>query len=438
MQNVAVIGAAYGDEGKGLVADALAARSPHALVVRFNGGAQAGHTVETPDGRRHVFGHVGAGTFPGAETFLSRFFVINPLLFVKEDRELRRLGVAPKVAVDPRALVTTPYDMLLNQWAERARGSDRHGSCGIGFGETIERSLVPGVRLRVEDLFAPAKVRDRLRAIRETWVPNRRRQLGVDSIGDRVLPDPGARLDGIEDAFLEAAEYLLARVTVAADRIRAASTVIFEGAQGLGLDQHRGAFPHVTRSCTGLRNVLRLARENDIHALNAVYVTRTYVTRHGAGPLRHELLRPPAGVVDRTNQPNRWQGSLRFAPLDAAALRTRISADLTDAERSDVEVRASIAVTCVDQLDPVGLVTSCGATRIPSAAAARRIAEEVGLHLALESRGPTRATIEHYDGPGERPKPRRPRRCKPRRQGNSSLARRGFAPVHLGAPAPAR
>jgi len=75
-----VIGANYGDEGKGAAVDRLATEAgAQCLVVRFNGGAQAGHTVETPDGRRHVFSHFGAGSFAGARTFLSRFFVSNPI-----------------------------------------------------------------------------------------------------------------------------------------------------------------------------------------------------------------------------------------------------------------------------------------------------------------------------------------------------------------------
>src|ERR1700730_14751416 len=83
-----VIGANFGDEGKGLAVDALAARMTRPIVIRFNGGAQAGHTVTTPDGRRHVFSHVGAGAFLDAPTFLSRFFVVQPGVFAREAAEL--------------------------------------------------------------------------------------------------------------------------------------------------------------------------------------------------------------------------------------------------------------------------------------------------------------------------------------------------------------
>ena len=82
-----VIGANYGDEGKGLATDYLASQGTKSLVVRFNGGAQAGHTVVTPDGCRHVFHHFGSGVFAEADTFLSKFFIVNPILFRTEFEE---------------------------------------------------------------------------------------------------------------------------------------------------------------------------------------------------------------------------------------------------------------------------------------------------------------------------------------------------------------
>ncbi len=137
-----VIGAQFGDEGKGRVTDHYAAEvGGDGIVIRFNGGAQAGHTVVTPDGLRHVFSHVGSGAFAGAATFLSRFFVSNPILFLKEMAILAAKGVELRIYVDPHGPVTTPYDMMINQIVERERGGNRHGSCGVGFGETIERSL---------------------------------------------------------------------------------------------------------------------------------------------------------------------------------------------------------------------------------------------------------------------------------------------------------
>lgn len=135
-----VIGSGYGDEGKGVFTDFLSSQSNESLVIRFNGGAQAGHTVMTPDGKRHVFGHFGANSFlPNSKTALSKHFVVNPLLFAKEKNILNNMDVDPEVFIHKDCAVTTPYEMILNQWQEDNRGNNRHGSCGVGFGETIQR-----------------------------------------------------------------------------------------------------------------------------------------------------------------------------------------------------------------------------------------------------------------------------------------------------------
>src|SRR6266850_5209509 len=95
-----VIGANFGDEGKGLITDYLCSKGA-GIVIRFNGGANAGHTVVTPEGERHVFRHVGSGTFLGVPTFLSQFFVCNPIAFFKERAELLAMGCDPVLYAHP-------------------------------------------------------------------------------------------------------------------------------------------------------------------------------------------------------------------------------------------------------------------------------------------------------------------------------------------------
>ena len=335
----AVIGACWGDEGKGLLTDALA--RPDTLVVRFNGGVQAGHTVAAPDGRRHVFHGVGSGTFRGAATFLSRFHVHNPLLHGEEVARLRRLGLTPRVIADPRGMVTTPWDMMLNQMAEQARGAGRHGSCGMGLNETVTRTEA-GFALTAGQLGGARPLRDLLHGIRAQWVPRR-----LDELGLRPGPDWLARLDsaGIWDAFMDAAQAFAAEVPMAADAIAAHSgPVLFEGAQGLLLDAEHRWFPNVTRSRTGLTNVAILAQEAGIGALDVTYVTRAYATRHGAGPFPREAA---VSYPDATNVPNPWQGTLRFGQLDLDLLHEAVAADMAT---SPLPVSHQVAVTCVDQV----------------------------------------------------------------------------------------
>src|SRR5580692_10593922 len=114
MRARAVIGANFGDEGKGAVTDYLCAQGA-GMVVRYNGGAQAGHTVVTPEGKRHVFHHFGSGTLASVPTFLSQFFVCNPLAAMYEVNELLTLGVNPLLYAHPNCLVTTFADMIINQ-----------------------------------------------------------------------------------------------------------------------------------------------------------------------------------------------------------------------------------------------------------------------------------------------------------------------------------
>lgn len=347
-----VIGAQFGDEGKGRMIDDYAAQvGGDGLVIRFNGGAQAGHTVVTPEGLRHVFSHVGSGAFVGAATFLSRFFVSHPMLFLKEIEILATKGVHPEVYVDPQSPVTTPYDMMINQIVERERGADRHGSCGIGFGETIERNLMSAYALTVADLADAAALAAKLDAIRRDYAPLRLARLGfADSFrrnGDLFLSDAILR------HYVDDAEQFLRLATVAnLETATRGRQLLFEGAQGLLLDQDHGFFPYVTRSNTGLRNVLALAAELDLAELEVTYVTRPYTTRHGAGPLPHELPEKPyPGIVDATNIPNDWQGALRFGWLDLDVLRDSIIQDLAEASQlTMLALKPKLALSCLDQI----------------------------------------------------------------------------------------
>ncbi|MDG4594703.1 MAG: adenylosuccinate synthetase [Candidatus Contendobacter sp.] len=347
-----VIGAQFGDEGKGRVTDHYAAEAGcDGIVIRFNGGAQAGHTVVMPDGLRHVFSHVGSGAFAGSATFLSRFFVSNPILLLKEMAILAAKGVEPAIYVDPQSPVTTPYDMMINQIVERERGGNRHGSCGVGFGETIERNLTPAYALTVADLADRFALAAKLDLIRRDYAPARLARLGFAHAFARNADL--FRSDAILERYIEDTRRFAEAITVADVRTATRGRhLLFEGAQGLLLDQDRGFFPHVTRSNTGLRNVLTLAEELDLERLEVTYATRAYSTRHGAGPLPRELPEKPyPGVVDATNVPNAYQGTLRFGWLDLDVLRDAIAEDLADAVRlPGLSIKTRLAITCLDQV----------------------------------------------------------------------------------------
>lgn len=384
----AVIGAGYGDEGKGLMTDYHAAAGA-SVVVRTNGGAQAGHTVTTRSGIRHVFHHFGSGALADVPTHLSRFFVVNPIVF---NEEFAALVVATRTtSVSPQALVTTPYDMMINQIIEMQRGQRRHGSCGLGIGETEERSLHPEFRLQVSQLLSPTpKRRALLRSVRDEWVPRRLETLGVTDIPDG-FKDVLRRDDVIERFFVDCA-FFMGYTRLLEDR-DLAGDVLFEGAQGLLLDQDYGAFPHVTRSNTGLKNMVAIAREAGIDEIEVTYATRAYVTRHGAGPLAHEGVDMSwLDMVDLTNQPNEWQGTIRKAPLDIDILVAAIKHDISLAQ--DIKIAPVISMSCLDQIkDRASVVLSGNILTVGRDDIAGLVEKHSGLKVAYRSYGPTREDV---------------------------------------------
>lgn len=401
-----IIGAGWGDEGKGLATDALAAQltgeGRAVTVVRSNGGAQAGHGVTIGDGRHHVFHHIGSGSFRGAATHLSRFFVVHPMVFFTELADLARKGVPDlQITADPRAPVTTPWDMAINQAAEIFRAGDKHGSCGLGFGETLERHE-HGPALSMSDLRYP-ELADVFEEITRSWVPKRLAALGVDVIPDHLKPV----LSG-DTAFTERFRKDLRRFAqyvslLPDDFLWQRDAVIFEGAQGLQLDQDLGVFPHVTRSHTGAKNMVEIARGAGITDLEIIYMTRAYATSHGAGPFPHDHGTEPlpgTQVIDRTNAVNEWQDAIRYAPLDLRELDRIISADLARSAGQGVTIDHGLGVTCLDQLGDklqmsvIDMVEGPFVSDISTENLADVIAGLSGHPLKLRSEGPCAESVE--------------------------------------------
>jgi adenylosuccinate synthase len=390
-----IVGANFGDEGKGLVTDFLA--HPYAgdcIVVRHNGGAQAGHTVTTPDGKRHVFKHFGSGSFSGAKTYLSRYFTCNPILYFQELEKLHAFGIQPKVYIDPQSPLTTPYDMMINQIVEEYRGAGRHGSCGVGFGETIEREQNSIFGLKISDGLDMNAVRSKLEYIRTRYLPERLDRLGVATLSkeweERVFSDQ------ILSWYLEKLESMIDMIHLSDISIlKKYDGIVFESAQGLLLDQDYGSFPHVTRSHTGIKNALCLSEEAEIDTLDVTYITRAYCTRHGAGPLPHELSEKPyKGIEDQTNIYNQYQGSLRFADLDLDILRKSIWHDLSHA-KGHTKIRYYLAVTCLDQIDESFRYVFGGGVIVGEKDGfLGKALSATGAHKLITSHGPTRDTMK--------------------------------------------
>lgn len=399
----AVIGSHYGDEGKGLITDYLASRHKNTLVIRYNGGAQAGHTVVTPQNKRHIFHQLGSGSFTGAATYLSQFFIFDPNHFMDEYAQGKTLFKIPPVYVDPRCCIATPYDLLLNQYAEYARGSAKHGSCGLGIGETVARNEDIDYQLKANDLLNQQRCYQILERIRCTWCTQRLKELKIDlSIKNEITKNFQycMQSDGITRWFLKKIQQVLPLITLTTEDslIKDYPYWIFEGAQGLLLDQNHGHLPHVTRSNTGLKNIISLLKNNPLlqqQTLTVNYVTRAYLTRHGAGPLNHELAKPPyQKIIDKTNVTNPYQDHLRFAYLDLDQLSNIIQQDLSLIEKNSITIAPQLAITCLDQLnDEVFFYVNHQLQSVKKEYFVATIAELLKLNPQLISYGATRNTI---------------------------------------------
>lgn len=318
-----IIGKNFGDEGKGLATDYFAARSQNAghrcLVIRHNGGGQAGHTVDLPE-KRFVFHQLSSGSFRNADTYWSHTFLPDLFKLTEEAEAFYDIhGRLPIIFGHPMCRCVYIDDVLINMALEAARGSDRHGSCGMGINEAVERSRNPEFCLWLGHLreMTEQELYIRLLQVRRNYLPLRLEQLGLslESTGEYadLLTDPVVLQNAAAQMHMA-----LRLVTVAEENIvQDYDDLIFEGAQGLLLDEDYLDFaPHLTSSKTGCQNPMDFLRKHLPQSLpELVYVTRTYVTRHGAGPLPCEpLWHVEADITDETNQPNPWQGALRFAP----------------------------------------------------------------------------------------------------------------------------
>lgn len=402
---VSLIGLAFGDCGKGLATDHLVRRLDAHTVVRFNGGAQAGHNVVLPDGRRHTFSQFGAGSFnAGVVTVLAERVVVHPTALVEEARALAACGIddaCARLCIDARCRVTTPFHQAAGRLREWARGADAHGSCGAGFGETVGHAIAHRDQvIHWSDLVQPAAaaaapVEDRLEAIRRTLRDELVRIDGARPCASdghiaaewRILEDPG-----VARRWMARARDAARRVgggTDAALHMTRSGTIVFEGAQGMLLDEHHGFHPHTTWSEVGPRAVEavldEVGRPPDVVHLG---VLRSYLTRHGAGPMPTEDAALDAVLAEPDNHDAGWQGRFRRGHIDAVLLRHAIDA----AGSLD-----GLFVTHLDAFERTGSLRWCEAYRDPTASTpdASRVLDphDPGRILALNA-APVVARLE--------------------------------------------
>lgn len=348
-----VIGANFGDEGKGLMTDYFChqsiLRGEKCLVVLHNGGAQRGHTVVTPDGKKHIFHHFGSGTFVGADSYFSEEFILNPIIFRQEWEELEEMGIAPKVIAHVKCRVTTPYEMIANQIIEDSRAENRHGSCGMGIYETIKRYERTNAKQSIYGLYVLMGMdTDRIRKIMKflrKYIIKRLQKLGIKISKEWMSI---LKSDNLIENYINDLKFMFDKISMEFSYwISNYDSLVFENGQGLFLDQNnKEYYPHLTPSNTGIKNPLEIISKMDRKPdIEVCYVTRTYLTRHGAGRLDGECDKKEINpdMQDLTNVPNPHQGTLRYAKLVEKSLEERILKDFEPAKKYGAKL--SLAVT---------------------------------------------------------------------------------------------
>ncbi|WP_157678662.1 adenylosuccinate synthetase [Oleiphilus messinensis] len=336
-----VIDLGFGDSGKGVMVDYLCAQNPErSLVVRFSGGHQVGHTVWF-EGKRHIFSHFGSGTFRGVPTYYTAQTTFFPPGMLMERQRLTEYN--PVLYLDPQVMVTTPYDIAFNRALEQ---QNAHGSCGVGFGATVERHD-DGVPLFAQDLQYAWVVQQKLNGIADYY------QRRVSALEPKIQDAYRTELNGYEDdqyidVCLEATQWIQVRrfdqCVCDVDRL------VFEGSQGVLLDQSHGFFPHVTRSYTTSRNAFSFLEQFQVQAqqITLNYLTRCYQTRHGNGPMSSENNVVLVNNEHEANQHNFYQGAFRCGALDSALLNYALDCDRNYHPWPSVQNR--LVISCLDQL----------------------------------------------------------------------------------------
>jgi adenylosuccinate synthase len=342
-----VLGLGFGDCGKGHFVDALTRRWQAHTVVRFNGGAQAGHNVVTPaqahtPARHHTFSQFGSGTLvSGVRTLLLDPMIVHPTALLVEAEVLGRIGVTDALArltIDAQCRITTPFHQAAGRLRELLRGAAAHGTCGVGVGETVRHALNhPGQALRYADLpqFNGTNTQtllDRLQTIRETLLAEFLPQCPEGSAGALSAEFQTLQDETLAPKWLASARALARHCSPASfDTIRRQfrqdGCVLFEGAQGGLLDEWRGFHPHTTWSSINTAAVDRVAaRFGLVSPIEHYGVIRTYFTRHGTGPLPTHDESLDGLLPEPHNRGNAWQGQFRRGHPDSVLLRYGLEA----------------------------------------------------------------------------------------------------------------
>lgn len=304
-----VVGLGYGDEGKGSIVDFLSRRYEINKVVRFSGGSQCCHNVVDSSGKHHGFSQFGSGSFVGAHTYLSKFTLVDPILLLDE---LDRLGAGHDklIHVDPDSTVITPIHVIFNKI--KSLNSKQRNTCGLGIGEA-RRDELNGLGIQIKDLkdnnlFSSlvSRAEIKLKEIKKTYLKY------ISHFNFTYT-----KISKIVDIYNE----FVSKIDISSPPIT--GNLIFEGSQGVLIDETYGTEGYNTWTDTTFNNALKLLKENNYQGkIIKLGVMRSYMTRHGSGPFPTESSN--VKFEEKHNYYNEWQGGFRQGYLDLPLIKYSI------------------------------------------------------------------------------------------------------------------
>ena len=346
---VVVIGAQWGDEGKGKVVDLLTERVGG--VVRFQGGHNAGHTLVI-DGRKTILRLIPSGVLrEGVECLIGHGVVVSPQALVDELEELHRRGVPARERV--RVSVACPMilacHVALDKAREAARGKDAIGTTGRGIGPAYEDKV--GRRaVRLGELAHPQTLRERLQALVEYHNFSLEHRYG----------QPRLTVDAVYDECMRAADVIVPMLGDVPARVhalrRAGHNLLLEGAQGALLDVDQGTYPFVTSSNTTAGAAATGSGLGPTAISGVLGIVKAYTTRVGAGPFPTEL---DDDIGRQLAARGKEFGSVTGRPrrcgwMDMVCLRRML----------EVNGMTSLCVTKLDVLDELDTLQICTGYRV--------------------------------------------------------------------------
>ncbi len=277
-----VLGAQWGDEGKGKIVDVLSER--FSAVARYAGGHNAGHTVII-GGQKFVLQLIPCGVLrPGCKGIIGNGVVLDPLAFLKEVARLRELGVAvdERLFVSNRAQVILPYHRMIELAAESAPGRKKIGTTSRGIGPAYEDKMARS-GLRIVDLLHPSLLKTHIEAACAEKNAIARALFGTDPL------DPVKMYEEYAAAAEQVRPFVADTGRMLNNILAQGGSIMFEGAQGTMLDIDHGTYPFVTSSSATAGGAATGTGVGPTAIGTVISVTKAYVTRVGEGPFPTEI-----------------------------------------------------------------------------------------------------------------------------------------------------